>query len=78
LFYDKVRVVHPFTMCNFWGLPRTRAEKKAATVELVRHHIAVFPVSGKADDLADAWIMAVWHLIDLGVLAKGLFLEAPK
>lgn len=70
LHLEKVVVVHPLKVGRFWNLPTTRAAKKKAAVACVAQNGAVFPAvaSGKYDDLADAWLMAVWMLIELGGL----------
>jgi len=61
LYFDKVVVVHPMTVGSYWHLPHTRVQKKAAAVTLAQQHGVVLP-SGKQDDAADTYLMAMWEL----------------
>lgn len=72
MYYDKVLVVHPSTVGAYWGLPRKREEKKKAGVQLVLEAGVPLP-KGKADDLADAWLMAAYQMIGCGVWNKTEF-----
>jgi len=62
LYPHKFRLLHPFTLCAHYQLPRTRAAKKAETTRRVK---AAFPgamptTQTKIDDLADAALFAMW------------------
>jgi hypothetical protein len=61
-YWHKTRIVSPMTLCGVFDLPRSREEKKAATVALARHNGVVFPDARKDDDLADAWLMCMWQM----------------
>ena len=63
LFFDKVTSVSPMTVGSFFHLPKTREHKKAATVALCQRNATMAAEVEKLDDLADAWMMAVWGLI---------------
>ena len=67
-FYGKTVQVHPMTIGAYWKLPKTRARKKPAGVEVVSRH-AVIPRTAKPDDLADTWMMAVYYLISKGAIS---------
>lgn len=69
LLFDKCQVVAPVTVGAFYQLPRKRADKKAAGIEAVQLY-AEIPKSVKTDDLADAWLMAVYGLIQQRALPK--------
>jgi len=64
LFRDRVVVVvHPSAVGAMFRLPRQREAKKKATVELVRNAVGnAFPPGAKQDDLADAWLLALYGL----------------
>jgi len=62
MFFDRVVVVHPLTVGAYWKLPRRRELKKARGIEVVAEQGAMMPQSDKQDDLADAWLMAVYGL----------------
>lgn len=69
--YDKHKEVSAMTVGTFWGLPKTRAAKKAAGVQIVRQFAEIPPsYNDKQDDMADAWLMAVWGLIESRGLSK--------
>lgn len=70
LYPEKTTVVHPTTVGAFWRLPRTRELKKEAGVEVVKKNGATLMRAngGKLDDLADAWLMAVYCLVQRGAL----------
>ena len=72
-FYGKALVVHPMTVGSFFKLPKTRQEKKEQGVELVKR-FATIPNHAKRDDLADAWLMAAWQLVQSGALSSKYFL----
>lgn len=74
-FYDKARVVHPMTVGTFFKMPKTRAEKKIFGVRLVESFIPEWQCTAKADDLADAWLMAAYGLVQLGAVSKQTFLK---
>lgn len=64
LYFDKTKEVNPNTLRAFFQLPVKRKEKKKAAVDLVKTK-AVFPVQkGKKDDLADAYLVAIFHLLN--------------
>lgn len=79
LFFKRVRVVHPMTVAALFRLPKTREAKKAAGVKTVLLNCPTAPQAGgrKLDDMADAWLMAVFQLIALkGISANDIiFLE---
>jgi hypothetical protein len=52
-------VVNPMSVAAKYGLPRKRAEKKKATVELVAKNVRI-PAAKKKDDLADSYLLAIW------------------
>lgn len=54
-------VVSPKTVGKLFNLPVKRAEKKKAAVEIVRRNVS-FPEGSqkKKDDLADAYLLALW------------------
>ena len=62
IFYDRCIQVHPMTVAAYFGLPKKREQKKLATVALVQRHCVLPPVA-KPDDLADAWVMAMYYMI---------------
>lgn len=71
-FYSKrPTVVHPMTVASVFNLPKQRVAKKAATVALVQRYATIPPrLNDKLDDLADAWLLGVWALIELGGISK--------
>lgn len=69
LFYDRCVQVHPMTVGSFFKLPKKRIDKKAAGIRVVNLH-ADLPVALKTDDLADAWLMAVYLLIEKQGISK--------
>ncbi len=69
LFFNKCSVVHPMTVAAFFKLPKTRAEKKVAGVLTVGAYAQIDTQRGKVDDLADAWLMAVWKLVQQGAVS---------
>ena len=70
LYYSKVQVVSPMTIASFFQLPKTRDAKKAAGVRTVELHAEIPLQRYKADDLADAWLMAVYGLVQRGAISK--------
>lgn len=78
LFYHKVRVLHPMTVGAYFGLPKTRELKKARAVDLVSQVATFDPRETKKDDLADAWLMAVYGLIDKKGIARESVLQNKK
>lgn len=58
----KTRELHPFTLCAAFSLPRSRAEKKKATIEHVKatFKTALPTTQKKQDDLADAALFCLW------------------
>lgn len=74
-FWPKAVVVHPLTVGAFWRLPRKRSEKKAAGIAVCNRNNLVFPAGYKQDDLADAWLMATYMLVQQnGVSNKSIVL----
>lgn len=60
--YPKTTIIaNPKTVGKLFGLPTKRTEKKKAAVELVRKNVE-FPEGSqkKKDDLADAYLLALW------------------
>jgi Poxvirus A22 protein len=70
LFFNRCSVVHPMTVAAFFKLPKTRAEKKAASVVAVGAYAEIDTQLRKVDDLADAWLMAVWKLVQEGAISR--------
>ena len=69
--FDKYKQVSPMTVGAFWKLPKTRDAKKRAAIDLVARYAAIpRSYNAKQDDLADAWLLAVWGLIEAGGLGK--------
>ena len=61
LWVNKVVLVHPFTLCSVFKLPRTRDAKKRATITFVAEYMLTpFPDHHKEDDLADSCMLALW------------------
>ena len=60
---EQVEFVSPNTVGAFWSLPSRRKLKKARGIAVVREHGLRFPDARKADDLADAWLMAMRHAV---------------
>ena len=60
LYPDRYHLLHPFSLCAAYQLPRTRKEKKAATIKLVNARMAEPLIGAKQDDMADAALMALW------------------
>jgi len=73
-FHDKTRVVHPMTVGSFFKMPKTRVQKKEFGVLLAKEHMPNWNCTTKADDLADAWLMACYGLVQMGALSKKTFL----
>ncbi len=71
LFYNKTVVVSPMTIAAYFKLPKTRDAKKAAGVALVQRYAVLH--GDKIDDLADAWMMAAWQMINVGALSATSF-----
>ncbi len=69
-YLEKTFVVHPMTVAAFWKLPKTRELKKEAAIEVVKRNGVEITRKGgaKLDDLADAWLMAVYWMIELGAV----------
>lgn len=79
-YFDKTHVVHPQTVGAFWRLPRTRELKKAAGVRtaLLNDVPLVRANGGKLDDMADAWLMAVYWLVQIGALGEEQLLREQR
>lgn len=76
LYFDKAQTVSPMTIAAYFNMPKTREAKKLAAVRIAKTHCTMQEGVEKLDDLADAWLMAVWGLIAAkGVSAKILSLE---
>ncbi len=64
LYMAKTREVHPNTIRAFFRLPEKRSAKKKAAVDLVSNR-AILPVKkGKKDDLADAYLLAWYGVLE--------------
>ena len=63
LFWQKCTEVSPLTISKDFHIPRERLAKKRAAIELASAN-ASFPLgaTAKKDDLADAYLLALWHL----------------
>lgn len=79
LYPDKCVYYDARTVGRFWHLPAKRAPKKIAGVETARMNKLQFPDVDKEDDLADAWLMASYHLCQSKSLPTQalIFLPAP-
>lgn len=75
LFHSKTKSVHPMTVGSYFGLPKTREPKKKATVELCRRYAFIPEDGSKPDDLADAWQMCIWELVQSKALSAKYFSE---
>ena len=74
LMMSKAVEVHPVSVGAWWKLPRKREAKKAAGVVAVQRSAVIPANMGKPDDLADAWLMAVYMLAkENAVNVKQLF-----
>lgn len=72
LYYDKAVEYNPQTVGAHFGFPRDRESKKRAAVSLVGQN-AAFPQVKKKDDLADAYLLAIYDLqFHFGFLEEGL------
>jgi hypothetical protein len=66
IFADKVIIRHPMTVGTFWGLAKTREQKKAdgvKTVLLNTRSDEFQNVPHKQDDMADTWLMCVYEMV---------------
>ncbi len=77
-YFDKTIEVHPRTLGAFFQLPIDRPSKKKESVQLVTRNTA-FPVrKGKKDDLADAYLLAAYHVFSrIPKLLEGWVDERP-
>ena len=64
-YWYKTHLLSPMRLCSKFKLPRTREEKKAATIRIVKQNGVVIPDARKADDLADAWLMCMWQMTQI-------------
>lgn len=68
--WDKTQEVNPKTFAAFFNFPQTRKEKKKAAVDMVSAN-TIFPVKkGKKDDLADAYLLALFHIFSTQAFLK--------
>lgn len=63
LYYEKTVERNPTTVGAFFRFPRARSEKKSAAIRLVSLNAAL-PPGKKRDDLADAYLLAIYELWD--------------
>lgn len=63
-------VVAPATISAKFGLAKTRKEKKADAVKLVGNNLRI-PQASKKDDLADAYLLAIWGFQQLELPLEG-------
>lgn len=75
LMFEKCVEVHPVSVGAWWKLPRRREAKKEAGVVQVQHYATIPPNMGKPDDLADAWLMAVYMMVRENVISQNNFSE---
>jgi len=68
--WEKTREVNPKTFAAFFGLPQTRKEKKKASVDLVGSNTVLPVKKGKKDDLADAYLLALFHIFTSSPILK--------
>ncbi len=71
LYFNIVSIIHPMTVGTFWSLPKQREHKKTRGVQVTLAHTRNIPAAGKEDDLADAWLMAVYEMIQRQAIGKG-------
>jgi hypothetical protein len=76
-YFEKCVVVHPMTVAAFWSLPKTRELKKAAGVATVKANGVTIARDrgGKLDDMADAWLMAVYFLVELDAVRQNMLVK---
>lgn len=67
-YFAKTFVRGACTVGARFGLPTKRGPKKKAAVALVKKLFTGLPVRDKDDDLADAALLALYHLDDLGIM----------
>jgi len=70
LYYHKTVEYNPQTVGSHFGLARDRATKKKDAIRIVSA-VAAFPVSKKKDDLADAYLLAIYDLQNFFHLLQG-------
>ncbi len=75
LHFAKTVIAHPMTVARFFDLPKQREPKKKATVALCKEHCDIPKSNGKEDDLADAWMMAVYTLVQRKAISGKYFSE---
>lgn len=64
-YMHKTSWIHPATVGAFFHLPRERAEKKKAAVVCSKANVGHFPkCPGKADDMADAYLLAMHRIFN--------------
>lgn len=56
----KFVVVHPFTLCSFYKLPRKRKAKKLETIKYVKTKVKLPEHLTKLDDVADAMLLCLY------------------
>ena len=70
IFRGKTYMAAPTTVQKFFGLPRGRDLKKKAAIELCEEYLDGLPtVKQKQDDMADAALLALYHLFKCGELS---------
>lgn len=62
--FEKTVEVNPNAVGKFFNLPLDRKPKKKAAVELVSSHVVLPVRKGKKDDLADAFLLALFKQIE--------------
>lgn len=79
LHFAKTKEVNPKTLAAFFKLPTKRRAKKKAAVDLVSSKV-VFPIkTGKKDDLADSYLLALYPALIEGLVKNQTWVEAePK
>lgn len=77
LYPDKCIYYDARTVGRFWNLPTKRAPKKIAGVNTVLLNGLQFPDVDKEDDMADAWLMAAFHLCKVNSIPRHALLFLP-
>ncbi len=77
-FFNKTISVSPMTIAAYFKLPKTREAKKPAAVNVAKSYCVMDEKVVKPDDLADAWLMAVWGLIQKGGVSSKILNQTKK
>ncbi len=79
LYFEKTKEVHPNTLRAFFKLPEKRRAKKKAAVDLVSSRVVLPIKTGKKDDLADAFLLALYAGAQEGLVKTSRWVDSePK